>query len=290
MVADAAATGSPARSRGGALTIVVVYPELMGTYGDGGNAVALRDRCTRRGIAAEVVAVHAPAAVPRGADVYLIGGAENASQTTAAALLADEGGLAAAAARGATVLGICGGYQVLGESVTDAAGVVTGGLGLLDVRSGPLTARAVGDIAVRPTGLESYACSATAGLALPDLVGFENHAYGTVLGADATPLGEVVGGVGNGVRDPGEVRTEGAVARTGAASSEGLIIGTYLHGPLLALNPALADLLIAPFVADLEPLDDPIAAEVRALRREVIGARAADRTLARRSLLTAPLR
>ena len=74
-----------------ALTIVLVYPELMGTYGDGGNAVALRARCTRRGIDAEVLAVHAPDPVPRTADVYLIGGAENASQTTASNLLRAEG-------------------------------------------------------------------------------------------------------------------------------------------------------------------------------------------------------
>src|SRR6478609_7759868 len=114
----------------------------MGTYGDGGNAVALRARCTRRGIDATVVPVHAPDPVPRDADVYLIGGAENASQTTASKLLIAEGGLRAAVDGGATVLGICGGYQVLGESVTDVAGNVTRGLGLLDVTSRPLPARA----------------------------------------------------------------------------------------------------------------------------------------------------
>jgi CobQ-like glutamine amidotransferase family enzyme len=238
------------------LSIVLVYPERMGTYGDGGNAVALAARCTRRGIAATVIEVHAPDPVPRSADVYLIGGAENASQTTAARLLRDEGGLRAAVDAGATVVGICGGYQVLGEDVTDADGTVTAGLGLLDVRSGPLARRAVGDIAVRVDGL-------------PTLVGFENHAYGTVLGADAAPLGTVehAGAVGNGVirgSDPAD-RTEGAV--------QGRVLGTYLHGPLLALNPALADRLLAPILGDLTPLEDPIAAEVRAVRAEVLAAR-----------------
>ena len=248
-----------------ALTIVVVYPELMGTYGDGGNAVALRARCTRRGIDAEVLPVHAPDPVPRAADVYLIGGAENASQTTAAELLIAEGGLRAAAERGATVLGICGGYQVLGEWVQDADGATTGGLGLLDVRSSPLSARAVGDLGVRVEGL-------------PELAGFENHAYGTALGADAAPLGAVVaGGVGNGLEhvggpDPVDSDFVETVAYEGAV--QGRVVGTYLHGPLLALNPDFADHLLRPIVGELAPLDDPIAAEARDVRRVSITRRA----------------
>ena len=245
------------------MTVVVVYPELMGTYGDGGNALALTARCTRRGLRAEVLAVHAPDAVPRTADVHLIGGAENASQTTASQLLRAEGGLRAAVGKGATVLGICGGYQVLGECVTDAEGVRTDGLGLLDVRSAPLPRRAVGDIAINPYDQT-----------LPTLVGFENHAYGTTVGPDATPFAAVYGGVGNGAPQPAATeRTEGAV-QGGGRSLSGLVLGTYLHGPLLALNPALADqLLLVPFLGPLEPLEDPVAAEVRRLRRPVIDAR-----------------
>jgi len=238
-----------------ALTIVLVYPELMGTYGDGGNAVALEARCTRRGIAAQVLPIHAPDPVPRDADVYLIGGAENASQTTASQLLLAEGGLRAAVDRGATVLGICGGYQVLGENVTDADGVATDGLGLLDVRSRPLGARAVGDLGVRVDGL-------------PTLVGFENHAYGTELGADAAPLGLVEpGGIGNGLHP-------GAPAGADEGAVQGRVFGTYLHGPLLALNPGFADRMLEPILGTLAPLDDPIAAEVREVRRASIARRA----------------
>lgn len=246
--------GGSARRRD-AVRIVVVYPGLMGTYGDGGNAVALRARCTRRGIAAEVVAVQAPDPVPRDGDLYLVGGAENASQAMAAALLRAEGGMRAAAEAGATVVGICGGYQILGESVTDADGVTTDGLGLLDVRSAPLPQRAVGDIAVRGHGALAPGDGA-GGL----LVGFENHAFGTVLGPDASPLGHVVRGTGNGL---GATGAEGAL--------QGRVLGTYLHGPLLALNPALADALLTPVVGPLDPLDDSIADEVRHLRLSLPG-------------------
>jgi CobQ-like glutamine amidotransferase family enzyme len=258
--------------------IVVVYPALMGTYGDGGNAVALRERLARRGLTAEITAVDAPGAVPRGADIYLLGGAENASQTTASRLLIAEGSLRAAVDAGAVVLGICGGYQILGEHVTDANGVTTPGLGLLDVRSSPLPARAVGDIAVTPvaamatTGSTSATAEpglepANARASLPVLVGFENHAYGTSLGPAASPLGTVRGGIGNGLDpDASSAPTEGAV--------QGTVIGTYLHGPVLAINPALADHLLAPFVRTLEPLDDSVAAEVRRVRMPIIDDRA----------------
>jgi len=244
--------------RTGPVRIVVVYPGLMGTYGDGGNAVALRARCTRRGIDASIVAVHAPDPVPRDADLYLLGGSENASQAMASTLLRTEGGLRAAVGNGATIVGICGGYQILGESVTDADGVVVEGLGLLDVRSGPLATRAVGDIAVR--------VAAPDGGAPHVLVGFENHAFGTVLGPAATALGSVERGVGNGLPSTHErARTEGAV--------QGRVLGTYLHGPLLAVNPALADHLLAPIVGPLADLDDSIADEVRELRLALPAAR-----------------
>ena len=42
-----------------AVRVGLVYPELLGTYGDRGNAVVLVERCRRRGIAAELVEVTA---------------------------------------------------------------------------------------------------------------------------------------------------------------------------------------------------------------------------------------
>ena len=106
---------------------------------------------------------------------------------------------------------------------------------------------------------------------VPTLVGFENHAYGTEVGADATPLGLVEpGGIGNGLAARSD-RGNGA-AHEGAV--QGRVVGTYLHGPLLALNPDFADRLLAPIVGELAPLDDPIAAEVRDVRRASIARRA----------------
>lgn len=82
--------------------------------------------------------------------------------------------------------------------------------------------------------------------ALPTLTGFENHGGKTTLGPGVTPLARVVHGVGNGDGSG----TEGAVS--------GRVIGTYLHGPLLARNPAVADLLLTWALSD-EPADKPAA-------------------------------
>jgi CobQ-like glutamine amidotransferase family enzyme len=116
------------------------------------------------------------------------------------------------------------------------------GLGLLDVRSGRQETRSVGDVVA----------DMTEGLGL--LVGFENHRGWTELGPDAAPLGVVRSGVGNGAGMP----IEGAV--------QGSVLGTYLHGPVLMLNPQLADLLLEQVVGTLPPFEDALANASRADR------------------------
>jgi len=234
--------GPPSAAAGrDALRIVVVYPHLLGTYGDTGNSLVLRKRAADRGLPVELVVVQPGEPVPSQGDVYLLGGGEDAKQTAAAKALAEDGGLVAAARRGAVVLGICAGYQILGETFLGVGGTVTPGLGLLDVRTDRLERRAVGNMLAR----------SVAGGGLGDLIGFENHGGATTLGADALPLGHVAIGVGN-----GDGRgTEGAV--------QGNVYGTYLHGPALALNPALADRFLTTVAGELAPLDDTLCERLR---------------------------
>jgi lipid II isoglutaminyl synthase (glutamine-hydrolysing) len=70
------------------------------------------------------------------------------------------------------------------------------------------------------------------GSRLPLLTGFENHGGVTTIGSGASPLARVITGVGNGGGDGSE----------GAWTER--VVGTYLHGPVLARNVALADLLL----------------------------------------------
>lgn len=235
------------------LRIVHVYPHLLGTYGDAGNAIVLRRRALARGIPVEVVVVQPGEPVPTQGDIYLLGGGEDAKQTAAARELREDGGILTAARRGAVVLGICAGYQLLGETFLGVGGAITQGLGLLDVCTDRLAQRAVGNVLARPIAAGR----------LSELIGFENHGGATVLGPGARPLAQVTIGVGNG----DGAGSEGAV--------QGNVYGTYLHGPALALNPALADQILATAVGELAPLDDALCDNLRAHRlREVLPATA----------------
>ncbi len=225
--------------------VALVYPDLLGTYGDSGNAVILAQRLRWRGIPAEIVEINAGGHVPDSCDLYVVGGGEDLPQSLAASELNAERPLHRAVERGAAVLAICAGLQVLGSSFVGPDGVERPGLGLLDCVSTPGTGpRAVGELVVEPTAEPS----------LPTLSGYENHGAATRLGPGARPAGQVRTGVGNG---DGR-QSEGVVA--------GHIWGTYLHGPVLARNPALADLLLSWVVGSLQPLDDAESDSLRADR------------------------
>jgi CobQ-like glutamine amidotransferase family enzyme len=174
-----------------------------------------------------------------------LGGGEDTAQVSAVRGLKADGGLYRAVERGAAILAVCAGYQILGNTFTVGyRDEVISGLGLLDVttRRGPV--RAVGEIISRWNGRSA-----------DDqwLTGFENHGGYTRLGAGVTPLASVEIGVGN-CNDG----TEGAVA--------GTVIGTYPHGPILARNPAFADHILELALGhELEPLVHP---EITKLRRQ----------------------
>ncbi|WP_067864509.1 type 1 glutamine amidotransferase [Nocardia shimofusensis] len=225
--------------------IGLVLPDVMGTYGDGGNALVLRQRLRMRGHDAEIVEINLTDPVPESLDIYTLGGAEDSAQRLATRHLRQYPGLQQAAAKGAPVLAICAAIQVLGNWYETSSGERVDGVGLLDVTTSPQDKRAIGEVVTAPI---------VPGLRAP-LTGFENHRGGTTLGPDAEGLARVTRGVGNGVGDG----LEGVV--------QGSVFGTYMHGPALARNPELADLLLARAlgVDSLSPLDLP---EVEQLRRE----------------------
>ena len=233
-----------------ALRLVSIYPVLLGTYGDGGNLRVLATRARARGYDVEAIELDAAAPVPEGADLYLLGGGEDDAQVAAARALRADGGLARAAARGAVVFGVCAGYQLLGAVFPGSEGAPEPGVGLIDVTTDRLPHRAVGELLAVPYG---------DGLEQP-LTGYENHAGATHLGAGVRPLARVEAGVGNGTGTPSI--DEGAV--------HDHVLGTYLHGPALARNPELADLLLAWVVG--EPLTPWAQSDVDALRAERLSA------------------
>jgi CobQ-like glutamine amidotransferase family enzyme len=232
----------------GRLRLVWVYPDLLSTYGDRGNLLVLKRRARLRGVEVESVEVNADEAIPRQGDIYLLGGGEDLPQILAARRLRDDGGLAAVASRGAVIFAVCAGYQLVGTEFGGVEGEPVAGLGIIDISSGRGERRGVGEIIADVDPV----------LGVPRLTGFENHQGVTRLGPGVRPLARVTVGVGNGDG------TEGAYA--------GRVLGTYLHGPALARNPGLADLLLSWATGPLEPLDGADEEWARQLREERLAA------------------
>jgi CobQ-like glutamine amidotransferase family enzyme len=230
--------------------VVLVYQSLLGIYGDRGNATVLVKRLAWRGYEPVLTVVEPGDPLPDTGQVYLLGGGEDAAQISAVRALQTDGGLHRAVDRGAAVLAVCAGYQIVGQSFTVGENdEEIEGLGLLDVTTTRGPVRAVGEILTRWTGHDGDE---------QWLTGFENHGGYTRLGPTATPLATVEIGIGN--CDDG---TEGAVA--------GTVIGTYPHGPLLARNPALADHVLELGLGEqLAPLVRPEVAELRRQRLAAI--------------------
>ncbi|MDR0505009.1 MAG: hypothetical protein LBG70_04295, partial [Bifidobacteriaceae bacterium] len=176
------------------LDIAHLYPSLMGTYGDGGNVAVLAHRLAARGIVCRVLTIEPDQAVPRSAQMYVIGGGEDHGQVVAARLLRQSGALTAAVAAGAVVFAVCAGLQVIGVDFAVGDGRLEPGLGLLDLVTRRREPRAVGEVwAVPDRSLE-----------LPDLTGYENHGGASQLGPDARPLAYLRSGVGNGDATPSQ--------------------------------------------------------------------------------------
>ncbi|HEX6871763.1 MAG TPA: glutamine amidotransferase [Micromonosporaceae bacterium] len=234
-------SGRPANADS-AVRIVWIYPDLLSTYGDRGNLLILAHRARLRGLTVEAIEVRSDQRLPEQADAYLLGGGEDGPQALAAKRLTEDGAVHRAVDRGAAVLAVCAGYQLLGASFY-AKGVKCDGLGLLDLQSNRGQTRAVGELA----GIPDPA------LRLPTITGFENHGGRTNLGPGVKPLARVTAGIGN------DGTTEGAW--------HGKVLGTYLHGPALARNPAIADLVLRWATGlTLGPLDDTWPDRLRAER------------------------
>jgi lipid II isoglutaminyl synthase (glutamine-hydrolysing) len=228
------------------LDIALLYPELLGTYGDRGNAVVLVERCRRRGIDAELVEVDAGAPIPATLDIYLFGGGEDDAQVMAASgMRTSAATIATARDRGAVVFAVCAGFQLLGTTYVAGDGDILDGLGLVDLETRAGEGRLIGECLVAP--------DASSGI--PLLTGFENHGGRTTLGPGVAPLGHVTVGHGNGVGGVDGVLGE-------------RLLGTYLHGPVLPRNPALADHLLGWVVGTerITPLDDALVERLRAER------------------------
>jgi CobQ-like glutamine amidotransferase family enzyme len=224
------------------LTITHLYPNHLNLYGDTGNLIVLRKRCQWLGIDCQVNALDmGDQPQPGETDLYFMGGGQDNDQV---AVVEDFHQLKydtikADTEQGVVFLGVCGGYQLMGNTFLMGNGQETRGLGIIDVTTkAPGTEvkqRCIGNLVVEiaPAIYQEMMGLYEHSRDLPKtLVGFENHSGQTYLGAEVEPLGRTIAGFGNNA----SAEYEGARYKN--------VFGSYMHGSLLPKNPHFADYLI----------------------------------------------
>lgn len=220
-----------------ALHLVHLYQREMNIYGDTGNRLVLVKRLELSGIPYRVTLCGIGDPLPTDAHLLIGGGGQDVGQIAVGHdLQAKKGDLAAMKAHGVPMLMICGMYQLFGHYFQTHTGQRIEGAGLLDLHTEGQARRLIGNVTVDSE--------------FGELVGYENHSGLTWLHDGLQPLGTVVRGEGNNGQDGGE------------GARDGWVIGTYLHGPVLAKAPGLADALlraalaVAGITADIGPFPE----------------------------------
>lgn len=226
------------------IKIINLLPELLGTYGDQGNVAVLSWRLTARGIENKIINASARNPIPTDGDFYFLGGGEDDAQVAAVELLRG-GALQSALKNGAQLFAVCAGFQLLGESFPASNNRTISGLNILPIKTESASPRSVGELL----------CEST--LPIGALTGFENHGGQTKFTDRLQPLGIVRRGIGNHLSE----KCDGAVTNQ--------IIATYMHGPALVRNPALADYFLnrhPDLAGKLTEIDDDVFKKLHAER------------------------
>lgn len=205
-------------------TVLQFFPAALDVNGDAQNALVLAQRASWAGLDTHVlpIAIGDPVPAERPAAIVVGSSVDSELPALREAFAPFEGALRDWLADGVPLLAVGTGLELLSDGILLGEQLLEG-VGIFAGRAQPtLVERATGDLVVDT--------------AFGRLVGFENHARGFLVPADAPALGTVVHGVGN------DRRSEGA--RAGSA------FGTHLHGPVLAKNPRFADALLTAAFGD----------------------------------------
>ena len=201
------------------LQLAHLYGDLLNTYSDVGNIIALKYYAQQMDTDIDVQVISIDNEFnPDDFDMAIFGGGQDYEQLVVSKDLPNK---QAAFEKfnndGKPMLAICGGYQLLGHYYIGANGEKIPGLGVLDHYTlSQDHHRFIGDITIKneETGDEYH--------------GFENHNGRTLLGKGERPLGKVISGNGNN----GDDQTEGAIYKNTYCS--------YFHGPILTRNGQIA--------------------------------------------------
>lgn len=205
------------------LNVAHLYGDLLNTYGDNGNLLALKYYAKKMDTDLDIDIVSLDDQFnPKDWDIVFFGGGQDYEQTIVSKdIQYKKEDLTDYIEDGGPLLAICGGYQLLGHYYVGANGEKIKGIDALDHYTlSQDDNRFIGDIVIKnaETG-EIYH-------------GFENHNGKTFLGKGERPLGEVQSGHGNN----GEDQSEGVIYKN--------VYGSYFHGPILTRNGELAKRII----------------------------------------------
>jgi CobQ-like glutamine amidotransferase family enzyme len=224
----------------------------MGTYGDFGNCLILKSRAEKRGINVCIKTINDKDKIDLDGDIYLLGGGEDIAQKKVTQnLLNNNIFYKIVNNKNSQILAVCAGFQIIGKSyevIFNNKVKTENGLNILPFITKRMKFRAVGE-----TVSESKIFGT--------ITGFENHGGGTFIDKsdinsncvkNIETLGTIKKGTGNGFNQI----TEGFISSN--------IICTYMHGPVLARNPLIADYMLKKIVKkDLLPIDDSLINKMR---------------------------
>lgn len=214
------------------ISVAHLYGNLMNTYGDYGNIIALTYYAKQIGVAVNYHLVSLGDDFDADSfDFALFGGGQDYEETIVAKDLKNKADqLRHYIENDGPLLAVCGGFQLLGHYMVMADGTRVDGIGVMDhytinMHEPKLTTlnnkRLTGNIVIKNNDTdETYH-------------GFENHQGRTFLGKNERALGTVISGNGNNGMD----QTEGVIYRN--------VYGSYFHGPIFTRNGNLAKRVLA---------------------------------------------
>lgn len=208
------------------IKLLYLYPDMLELYGDFGNIQVLKYRCEKRGIKFQVEKYSIGDKIPNFNDydiVFAGGGADNEQSILSDDLIKHKDKIKKAENNGVFFLLICGAYQLFGQYYKGVDGNIIPGLEIFDYYTEAAPDR-------RKRCIGNIVTKFEFGEIETEIIGFENHGGQTY--NIKTPFGKVLFGNGNKFND-----TEEGFFKEN-------VIATYLHGPLLAKNPAIADYII----------------------------------------------
>lgn len=199
-----------------------LFPNQLGLNGEGGNLTCLIQRLSWAGIESEVQIFEGEGSLPSGLDAIFIGSGTLAGAIEALNLLSPRArDLEEMSESGIPFLALGLGWEILGSSILLLDGTTLDGAGVFPSRSVRTNVRA---------SAESYGFDEFGNLT----TGYANHSSEIELIGDAEPLIELKGGYGNSSTKPANLRSDEGLVR-------GNLMAARLNGPLLPLNPHLAD-------------------------------------------------